>query len=141
MKSLETIIEEEVGLAVERIMRASRDAALVAFEKRFSLTGTGAGGQRESSLGTATTARPTAPRKKPSASHRSEEEIAALEERFLATVRSNPGEPMTVLAPKAGVTAAELRVPVVRLKKKRKVKLVGPRHLACYFPVDADIAA
>jgi hypothetical protein len=141
MKSIETIIEEEVGLAVERIMRASRDAALAMFEQKFSLSGMGAAGPRGSSLATSTRALPAKPKRKAATPHRSEEEIAALEERLLATVRSNPGLPMATLAQQIGATSAELRVPVVRLKAKKQLKLVGQRQSACYFPVDAGISA
>jgi len=138
MKSLETIINEEVGLAAERIMRASRAAAFAAFEERFVLAGGNTLAQRESPPAFATTARR---RKRAPAPHRTGEEIAALEERLLAVVRSNPGQPMAKLAPQVGVAPAELRVPVVRMRAKKQLKLVGQRQFTCYFPVDDDVAA
>lgn len=138
MKSLETIIDEEVGLAVERIMRASRSAALAAFEQKFTLTSGHPPAPRESPPASAPAARR---RKGASVPHRSDEEIASLEQRLLVVVRSSPGLPMAKLAPRVGVTPAELRVPVVRLRAKKRLKLVGQRQFTCYFPVDEDVAA
>ena len=138
MKSLESVINEEVALAVERIVRVSRAAALTAFEQYFDQLGRQSPRQQATPSSAATSGRRTKSRAAP---QRSAEEIAALEARFLAVVRSNPGQSMAALAPLVGVKPAELRVPVVRLKAKKQIKAVGQRQFTCYFPVDVDIAA
>ena len=138
MKSLEAIIDEEIGLAVERIMRASRSATLAALEQRFSLASSQTPTRREFPPASVP---PTRRKKGAPAPHRSDEEIAALEERLLFAVRSSPGLPMAKLAPHVGATPAELRVPVVRLRAKKRLKLVGQRQFTCYFPVDEKVAA
>ena len=48
---------------------------------------------------------------------------------------------MTVLAPKVGVKAAELLVPVKRLKASKQLKTVEQRHLARYFAAEEEVAA
>ncbi len=138
MKSLESVINEEVALAVERIIRASRAAALAAFDQHFDQLGRQSPRQQVTPPGAATVGRRT---KNLAAPQRSAEEIAALEARLLAVVRSNPGQSLSALAPQVGVTPAKLRVPVVRLKAKKQIKLVGQRQFTCYFPVDEDVAA
>lgn len=133
MKSLESVINEEVSLAVERIVRASRAAALAAFDRHFDQLG----GQSQHQQATPPRATTMGKRAKHrSAPHRSDDEIAALEAQVLAVVRSSPGQSMSELAPLVGVKPAKLRVPVVRLKAKKQIKAVGQRQFTRYFPVD-----
>ena len=138
MKSLEDIIHEEVGSAVERIVRASRAMALAAFDEQFVRL------KPQSvcpGLPSANVARPPVRKKKSrSGPKRRADEIAHLGERFLGVVRSNPGQPMVVLAPKVGATPTELQVPIKKLKAAKQIKTVGQRHLTRYFPV-TDVAA
>lgn len=138
MRSIESVINEEVALAVDRIIRASRAAALAALEQRFDHHGNLSQPQQSAPTPTATAGRRS---KKKETSQRSKDEIAALETQFLAVVRSNPGQSMAVLASQVGVKRSELRVPVVRLRAKKKIKLVGQRQFTCYFPVEGDVAA
>lgn len=121
MKTLDELIEAEIAMAVERIARLSQRAALAAFERHFSTATPGAG------IGGAPEPPPPPRRKnrKPALPRRSKEEIAALSNRFLELVRSEPGQSMSVLAPRIGVTASELQVPVARLKVAKKVKTVA----------------
>ena len=137
MKTLDELIEAEVSIAVERIVRLSRGAAIAAFERQFSARTAvaGLGAPPEPSPP------PKANRNRPGSPRRSRAEIAALSSRFLEVVRSEPGQPMSVLAPRIGVSASELQVPVARLKIAKKVKTVGRRHMTCYFPVSDDVAA
>jgi hypothetical protein len=137
MKTLESIINEEVALAVERIVRASRAVALAAFDQQFDQLRDQSQHQQVKPSPSATSGQ--RPRKRP-APQRSAEEIAALEARLLAAVHSNPGQSMAELASMVGVRSAELRVPVVRLKAKKQLKLVGQRQFASYFPADGHEA-
>ena len=138
MKSLETVINEEVALAAERIIRASRAAALAAFEQHFDDHGGLSRPELPERKSAATAGSRSKKKTKP---HRSRNEIATLETKFLAVVRSNPGESMAALASQIGVERGELRVPIKRLKAKKKIKLVGQRQLTCYFPVEDNLAA
>ena len=137
MKTLDELIEAEIAMAVDRVVRLSQRAALAAFERHFRMAVQGAG------IGATPEPSPPPMRKtrRPGSPRRSKEEIATLSNRFLEVVRSEPGQPMSVLAPRIGATASELQVPVARLKAARKVRTVGRRHLTCYFPVADDIAA
>lgn len=133
MKTLEAIIEEEVALAVERIVRASRATALAAFEHHFDQL-RHQSPQEHAGVPRATRV-PAGAKNREALPHRSDGEIDSLATRFLAAVRSNPGQTMGALAPQVGVKPSELRVPVVRLRAKKQIKLVGQRQFACYFPV------
>jgi len=138
MKSLESVINEEVALAAERIIRASRAAALAALEQRFDVHGGLSQPEMPARNPAATTGSRSMKRTKP---NRSRDEIAALEKEFIAVVRSNPGGSMGALASQIGVKRAELQVPIKRLKAKKKIKLVGQRQFTCYFPVEEEVAA
>ena len=137
MKTLDELIEAEMGMAVDRIVRLSQRAALAAFERRFRVAVAEAGG----AIPEPSSPPPMRKKRKPASPRRSRDQIVALSNRFLEVVRSEPGQPMSVLAPRIGATAAELQVPVARLKAAKKVKTVGRRHLACYFPVADEVAA
>ena len=139
MKSIEEQINDEITLAVERIVRASKSAAIAALERGFMHFGHQ---QLESHPNESLTATPKKRRtsKKPSPS-RSSEEIVELSTRFLAVVRGDPGQSMSALAPKLGLKPGELKVPVARLRAAKKIKTTGERKKTCYFPVSQNDAA
>ncbi len=66
---------------------------------------------------------------------RSAEELARLEEQFHAAVCAAPGETMMVLAARLGIRSSCLAVPVKRLKRAGRVRIVGQRNGARYFPM------
>lgn len=66
---------------------------------------------------------------------RSAEELAILEEQFHAAVCATPSETMTVLAAELGMPSRHLVVPVKRLKRAGRVRIVGQRNGARYFPM------
>lgn len=66
---------------------------------------------------------------------RASAEIEALGQRFYTAVCAKPGETMTVLAGEVGASAHELHRPVTLLRRSRRVRAVGERHLTRYFPM------
>ena len=72
---------------------------------------------------------------------RASEEVAALGERLYQAVCTKPGETMMVLAPMVGGSARELHRPMMRLKGDGRVRCVGSRSSARYFPIAEDTAA
>jgi cytochrome c5 len=62
-------------------------------------------------------------------------EIAALGERLYEAVCKAPGETMMVLAPAVGASARKLHRPMMQLKRAGRVRCVGTRSAARYFPV------
>lgn len=137
MKTLDQLIEEEMSMAVERVLRHCQRVALLAFETRFQVSM-----QRTSAEPSPIT--PPRPPKKTKTSalpRRNSEEISALSSRLLEVVRADPGQPMSVLAPRLGVQAAALQVPVARLKSAKQLKTVGQRNFTRYFPVAQERAA
>jgi len=69
------------------------------------------------------------------APRRAPEELVALGERFYAVLCRQPGETMTTLAPQVGVASKVLHVAVARLRRAGRVRVVGQRQLARYFPM------
>ena len=65
---------------------------------------------------------------------RSSAEMAALGEKFIAEVRAHPGEGMTTLSSRVGVSPRELEAVLARLKREDKVRMIGSRGSARYFP-------
>ena len=65
---------------------------------------------------------------------RSSAEMAALGEKFIAEVRAHPGEGMTMLSSRVGVSSRELEAVMPRLKREDKVRVIGSRGSARYFP-------
>lgn len=72
---------------------------------------------------------------------RSPEELARLEEMLYAAVCETPGETMSVLAARLGMPSRRLEVPIKRLKRAGRVRSVGQRNLARYFPMAEERAA
>jgi len=83
--------------------------------------------------------KPVRQRAKP-APRRAPEELVALGERFYAVLCRQPGETMTTLAPQVGVAPRVLQVAVARLGRAGRVRVVGQRQLARYFPMVTSTA-
>jgi predicted transcriptional regulator len=71
---------------------------------------------------------------------RSPEELARLEEQLYAAVCETPGETMIVLAARLGMPSRRLEVPIKRLKRAGRVRSVGQRNGARYFPMAEERA-
>ena len=122
-KSLEQKIETAVEQLVREHLAACELAASAAVAAAFS---------RAAKPPSKTSRRKSA---RASARRRSREELAALEERLYAAIRSHPGETMAVLAPVVGATAQELNRPVRTLRGDGRVRSVGQRQYTRYFPM------
>jgi hypothetical protein len=73
--------------------------------------------------------------RKQAAPRRAPEELVAMGERFYAVLCRLPGETMTTLAPKVGVTPQVLQVAVARLRRDGRVRAIGKRHQTRYYPM------
>lgn len=71
---------------------------------------------------------------------RSPEELARLEKQLYAAVCEAPGETMFVLAARLEVESRRLEVPLQRLKRAGRLRKVGQRNLARYFPMAEERA-
>jgi hypothetical protein len=65
---------------------------------------------------------------------RSADEISELEERLLALVCASPGESMTVFSEELGQSVPSLQRPMSKLRADGRVRCVGERNMARYFP-------
>lgn len=130
MKQIAQKLEAEIAKAVSLIITASHAAALEALDDAFGL------GQQRRQRGPATAPRRLETQRASAAPRRSATEIQALEQKLLQAVWENPGEPMSILAPRVGATPSQLQVPVARLKANRKIKTVGERQFTRYFPIE-----
>ena len=66
---------------------------------------------------------------------RSRETLEDSASRLLAAVKNKPGETMQVLSADLGLSAVELHLPQVMLKKRKQIRTVGQRNLMRYFSV------
>lgn len=66
---------------------------------------------------------------------RSPREMERLSDRLYEAVCAKPGESMTVLASVVGSTPRALQVPAKRLKAAGRIRSVGQRQSARYFPM------
>lgn len=66
---------------------------------------------------------------------RSPEDMVALSERLYEAVCANPGETMSVFARVVGAGARALHGPAARLKRAGRIRSVGQRQFARYFPM------
>jgi len=73
-------------------------------------------------------------RAKPSP-RRAPEELVALGERFYTVLCRHPGETMTTLAPEVGVAPRVLQVAVARLRRDGRVRVIGQKQQARYYPM------
>jgi len=69
-----------------------------------------------------------------SSRRRSADEISELEERLLALVCARPGESMTVFSEELGQSVPSLQRPMSKLRADGRVRCVGERNMARYFP-------
>lgn len=139
MITLEEQIQEEMALAMERIVRVCKSAAITALE--FSFTKIGNQPLKLPTVQPIQANQSTSKNRKQASPSRSREEIAALSAKFLAVVQENPGQQMSTLAPKLGLKPNQLRVPATRLKATKKIKTIGERSSTRYFPVLEENAA
>lgn len=114
---------------VQAYISATRAAAQAAVDRAFATaSAVGAIYRRQ---------RAPAVRSRPGV-RRGPEEIGELSERLYEAVCKMPGETMTVLAPVVGATVRELHRPMTRLKRADRIRSVGTRHAARYFPMASE---
>jgi len=65
---------------------------------------------------------------------RSSDELAQLGEKLVAAVAGTPGQGMTTLSTMLGVSAADLQAVVQRERREGRLRVVGKRRFARYFP-------
>lgn len=65
---------------------------------------------------------------------RSADEIAELKKRLLAVVCTRPGESMTTFSEELGLSVRSLQRPMSKLRAEGRVRCVGERNMARYFP-------
>ena len=132
MKNIAQNLEAEMAKAVSLIVAASHAAAIEALDEAF-----GVARQADKRRGESVPRRRVAMRG-PSSRRRSGAEIVALETQLMEAVWAAPGEAMSVLAPRVGVSPSRLQVPVARLKATGRLKTVGSRQFTRYFPMERD---
>jgi hypothetical protein len=79
-------------------------------------------------------------RAKPS-QRRTPAEVAELGDRFYEVLCAHPGEAMVILAAQVGATPRELHRSVMLLKRAGRVRSVGQRGAARYFPTPRSAKA
>ena len=132
MKNITQKLETEMAKAVSLILAASHAAAVETLDDAFGIAGQGSKHSAEGPQ-----RRGAAPRGS-SSPRRSRAQIAALETQFVEVLWATPGEAMSVLAPRIGVSPGELQVPVARLRATGRLKTVGSRQFTRYFPMERD---
>ncbi len=65
---------------------------------------------------------------------RSADEISDLEEQLFAVVCARPGESMTAFSEELGHSVRSLQRPMSKLRAEGRVRCVGERNMARYFP-------
>ena len=122
-KRIEEVIQEHIA--------ASHRAATAALDRAFG----------RATLGTATAGGARRARAEGvSARRRAPQEMSAIGGRLYQAVCAKPGAAMTVLAADIGATPRALNRPMMHLKRAGKVRSVGQRHLARYFPLVDEAA-
>jgi hypothetical protein len=116
-------LAQQIEQLVENFIAGGRMAATTAIERAFA---TAKAEPRKRSARRAR--RKLAPRRTPT-------EMLALSDRLYEAVCAKPGETMMVLAPIVGVAARSLQVPATRLKRAGRIRMVGDRQFARYFPM------
>jgi hypothetical protein len=79
-------------------------------------------------------------RGQPAGPRRTTEELEALGARLLEAVKASPGETMLTLAKRVGIRARELQRPVQLLRRTGRIRMVGQRSQARYYPMTARTA-
>ena len=133
-KQIEQDLAEEITQSVERIVAASHSAAVMALDRAFNR-----GKQRSGRRGAGRPISNSEPR--PATRRRTREEMAVLERRLHQVVCADPGQAMSVLAPRLEMSPRDLQVPTARLKASGLIRTVGQRQFTRYFPVgDVELA-
>lgn len=133
MKSKEhQILEQQIEELVRSYLEGCRQAAATAVERAFAAATSGPRRRVERQVGT------TPRRRRPP---RSPEELARLEEQVYAALCETPGVTMGVLAARFGVEARSLEAPIKRLRRQERVRSVGRRGFARYFPMVGEPAS
>ena len=117
-------LEQQIESAVGEYLRASKAIAERAVQRVFA-----------SAVTPPARAASASERSKPTTRRirRSAAEIAALDAKLIAAVRTHPGETMKTLASHVGVSPAELQMTVSRLKREGGLRVVGNRQFSRYF--------
>jgi len=117
-------ISDLVTAYVDEARRGAHEALDEAFSAALAPNGRAAlKGRSAPSSGAATSSR-----------RRSTEEISELEERLLAVVCARPGESMTAFSEELGHPVRSLQRPMSKLRAEGRVRCVGERNMARYFP-------
>lgn len=119
-------LAEQIEQLVRNHIEATRTAAAAAVARAFAAT---AHASDDAAV------RKARPPRSGAAPRRAAEELAALGEQFYAVLCRNPGETMTTLAPQVGTSPRALHRAVARLKRVGRVRSVGQRQHARYFPM------
>ena len=115
-------LSDRIEQLVSEHIESSRRAAAAALERAFGAP---------SSSPRSTPARSAA---RTVGTRRASSEVTALAQRLYEAVCAQPGETMSVLGPELGKTPRELHLPMTQLKRAGRVRSVGERHQARYFP-------
>ncbi len=122
-------LAERIERLVQEHISETQVAAQAAVERAFAPTG---GAKRHSTR----QQRSSHPKRR-----RGPQELEAIGERLYEAVCAKPGETMAVLAPMVGGTARELNRPMMRMKRAGRVRVVGTRSSARYFPMASGVQA
>jgi hypothetical protein len=71
----------------------------------------------------------------PTILRRNSEEMEVLTAKLYEVICAHPGETITQLSPKVGVTIKELKTPSARLKRTGRLRTTGQRQFTRYFPI------
>lgn len=139
MQTIPPEFEVQVDVLVREAMSLAQSLALQMVKDAFESGGASLG----SPVSVVKSAAPSRPAKKKAnqadkptlrRKPRSSAEMAALGEKFIVQVRAHPGEGMTTLSTRVGVSSRELEAVMPRLKREDKVRVIGSRGSARYFP-------
>jgi hypothetical protein len=122
--------EAEVKKAASMILAASYKASLAMLDEVFSQRG-------EYQLIASRPEQRSSSAPKHSNVRRSPEDIDAITGKLMQELWSTPGQTITAIASRLGLSPGELRVPVRRLKNDGQVKTAGVGQLTKYFPLSA----
>jgi len=126
------ILERQIEELVRSYLEGCRQAAATAVERAFAAAKSGPRRPAERQVGT------TPRRRRP---QRSPEELARLEEEVYAALCETPGVTMGVLAARFGVETRSLEAPIKRLRRQERLRSVGRRGFARYFPMAGEHAS
>lgn len=120
---------EQLAKAIEELVAAYVDAGRQAASEAIDRSFVSRAGRRPRSVGK----RPPTTGRVPGR-RRSTEEIETIAEQLYALVRANAGESMATFAEQLKTRTADLHRPMMKLKAEGRVRSVGQRHQARYFP-------